>query len=800
MSYGPVFNQTSKGYLELRPADGSVIIRSAFPTARIVGRREIVGTAFVIPGFPTEFNFAGPVENIDVLYDSIDTSLNWAVFYGVNTPVTEPDGTLDPTYSPTELNDTYVTYTSSSPILSGNIFKYQRAGDMLRIVLAQPITQTVSGSIDVTFTIPYFHIRNTGPGQDGKMYVSNLQITTSFTLVPLPPAIENVRDNNNADGHVDIIWDAPTLTDSRTIDSYKIEYTNALSDGTVISDGIYYSSLPGYIFTGLPSLSSLSLNISAIDSYAFESSKVSYDTTVAYYAPNPVITDAIVTPPSTVGIQWQQDGDTISSFNLYLYSSNGGTYTSQTSIDSTVRDYILTDIQPGTYSAQIETLFTDGSSKLSTIRSEIVVPDSTPAAVITDVTVSGSTVTVQWSHDGGISYFNVYLTPTNGDARIERLTVDQYMRSINISALDGTYTVEMETMSPYGTLVTSTPWASEITVAGGGGGGGGSIPVITSVTSVANDSIQVDWMYSGVAVAFNVYWIKAGITFSHHISDPTATTYTITGLDAGYYAIQIGAVDDQGGEAGSDLSSAVSVVGGGGGGGGGGGNNGGNGYNNMASLTFNPAFRVDATDATNVTIYGETAVDRPEYNVDIAVSVSKTLLDEVLSFSKNGEAAATDFSVDLSGIASAVSTALASKLQELRPRPSLADMGIDDRSILSVTHGAWAANDTDDLETAKTDGARNVYEQAADKGKLSVSEGKLNLAVGDQFIFFMDTAATQSVEITIDGDVYSGASTSDVAPLIPLAALFGASNAAGDKGTISKTWDYKFKVTVTATA
>jgi hypothetical protein len=62
----------------------------------------------------------------------------------------------------------------------------------------------------------------------------------------------------------------------------------------------------------------------------------------------------------------------------------------------------------------------------------------------------------------------------------------------------------------------------------------------------------------------------------------------------------------------------------------------------------------------------------------------------------------------------------------------------------------------------------------------------------------MDTEATQSITITIDSGVYTDASTSDVAPLIPVAALFGASNAAGDKGTISKSWDYKFKVTVTA--
>lgn len=235
----------------------------------------------------------------------------------------------------------------------------------------------------------------------------------------------------------------------------------------------------------------------------------------------------------------------------------------------------------------------------------------------------------------------------------------------------------------------------------------------------------------------------------------------------------------------------------GGGSGGGDPNNGGNGYNNMSTLTFNPAYQVDASHSSSVVVYGETAVTRPEYTDALAITVSAANLNKVLSFAKDGEAAATDFKVNLDSIKAAVKTALEARLQTDHALPSLSSMGIDARSILSQTLGAWAA-DVAPLAVDKTgDVARNVYEQAADKGKLSASAGELNLSSGDTFTFYMDTTATQSLEISIDSGTLAGASTSDVTPLIPLAAIFGATNAAGDKGTITKSWPYKFAVTAT---
>lgn len=238
--------------------------------------------------------------------------------------------------------------------------------------------------------------------------------------------------------------------------------------------------------------------------------------------------------------------------------------------------------------------------------------------------------------------------------------------------------------------------------------------------------------------------------------------------------------------------------GGGGGGGGSGGNNGGTGHNNMATLTYNLPKSADLTYDESVVVYGETAVTRPDYTDALAVSVPLADLNKVLYFAKDGEAPASDFSVDLSAIADAVKTALEARLGADHPLPALSAMGIDARSILSHTVGEWTAADGT-LKTADTsDTARNVYEQAADKGKLSDSVGQLNLAVGDTFVFYLDSSATQSLAITIDSSVLSGASTSDVAPLIPFASIFGSTNAAGDKGVISNTWTYKFTVTVTA--
>lgn len=229
------------------------------------------------------------------------------------------------------------------------------------------------------------------------------------------------------------------------------------------------------------------------------------------------------------------------------------------------------------------------------------------------------------------------------------------------------------------------------------------------------------------------------------------------------------------------------------------GNTGGNDYNNMpASLTFNPAYTVDASYSESVTVYGETAVTRTDYPDTLAVSVPVADLEGILSFMKSGESAASDFGVSLAGISAAVKTALEARLGTDHPLPSLSSMGIDARSILSHTAGSWSADVTALDQTDSSDAARNVYEQAADKGKLSSTDGKLALSAGDQFVFYMDTSATQSLAITIDDVTLSGAAKSDVAPLIPFAGVFGASNSAGDKGTISKSWAYKFTVTVTA--
>lgn len=86
---------------------------------------------------------------------------------------------------------------------------------------------------------------------------------------------------------------------------------------------------------------------------------------------------------------------------------------------------------------------------------------------------------------------------------------------------------------------------------------------VTITNAVAGaGSITVDWTYTGTAaVAFNVYWTIAGSTYQATVSDNTARTYTITGLSAGSYAIQLGAVDDQGGEEASNLFGPVSVQG-----------------------------------------------------------------------------------------------------------------------------------------------------------------------------------------------------------------------------------------------
>jgi hypothetical protein len=420
-----------------------------------------------------------------------------------------------------------------------------------------------------------------------------------------------------------------------------------------------------------------------------------------------------------------------------------------------------------------------------------------PTPTITNVSVTQpTTVGVQWTNSVDPESFNLYVYDSSGETYVTYIVSDPTSRSYEIDIVDyGTYSFQTEAVYATGTTKSSNVY-SGVSV----DGNTVASPEITN--AVAGDgSITVDWSYTGTtAISFNIYWTKAGNTYQVLGLDSALRTYTITGLSTGSYAIQLGAVDSQSNEQSSNLFGPVSVQGGGGGGGGGGGNNGGNEHNNMATLTFNPAFTVDATDATDVTIYGEEAVPRPDYTDTLAVSVPLADLNNVLSFTKDGVTAASDFSIDLSGIAAAVKTELQTRLQLDHARPSLADMGIDARSILSVTDGAWGADDAALKVADTTDAARNVYEQAADKGKLSASEGKLNLAVGDTFVFFMDTAATQSVTITIDSGTYSGAATSDVAPLIPLAALFGASNAAGDKGTISKTWDYKFTVTVTATA
>lgn len=97
-------------------------------------------------------------------------------------------------------------------------------------------------------------------------------------------------------------------------------------------------------------------------------------------------------------------------------------------------------------------------------------------------------------------------------------------------------------------------------------------PTVTSATSPADGSIEVQWSYGGPSVAaFNVYyWIQADTTTTDPVFDPTARSYTITGLATGSYYVQVSALDSQS-EATGSLAGPVSVTGAAGGGGGGGG-------------------------------------------------------------------------------------------------------------------------------------------------------------------------------------------------------------------------------------
>ena len=222
----------------------------------------------------------------------------------------------------------------------------------------------------------------------------------------------------------------------------------------------------------------------------------------------------------------------------------------------------------------------------------------------------------------------------------------------------------------------------------------------------------------------------------------------------------------------------------------------------MATLVYNPAFRADATYDESIVVYGETAVTR-DYPDSLAVEITVAEMNALLSFTKDGENAAADFTVDLSGISAKVKSALETRLEADHPSIDLVDIGVDARSILSHSKQAWTADVSalDVPDTAVT--ARNIYEQAADKGKLDAVLGKLAMSAGESFSFYMDTKASQSLSITIDSADLSGATPSDVAPLIPSKGangllVSGVPFGQADKGTFSKDWDYKFTVTLTA--
>jgi hypothetical protein len=179
MVKGVIFDKSDTSDLILRLADGTAIINTEFPTARIVGRRK-----YIISG--NNYQFSEPAETVDLLYTSLEVDFSLGIFYASGSPtINDQSGTPDPIYSPTDLNGTNVTYQTNVN-LNGITFKYEIAGDELKIVARGSTSNSIQTNIPITFTIPYFFLRIEPQGQPMTRYMANLSISTTINIAELP--------------------------------------------------------------------------------------------------------------------------------------------------------------------------------------------------------------------------------------------------------------------------------------------------------------------------------------------------------------------------------------------------------------------------------------------------------------------------------------------------------------------------------------------------------------------------------------------------------------------------------------
>lgn len=231
MVKGVLFSKSGTRSLLLRPAVGgpSSFIKTEFPDARIIGRR-----SFGVNADGNLFQFVEPAETVDLLYAEQNTEFDWGVFYNAGVPViNDTDGNPDPIYTPTNLHGTNVTFSSPSGLLGDVTFKYSVDADETFKIVANGLSTEVSNSeFPITFQIPYFLLRNRGPGMDGKRYITILSITVMATIAEIP--------NSFPDSFV-----FPSSDPQWTSNNTSMNGSLVMGDGSGSAyDAIRYYSLP----------------------------------------------------------------------------------------------------------------------------------------------------------------------------------------------------------------------------------------------------------------------------------------------------------------------------------------------------------------------------------------------------------------------------------------------------------------------------------------------------------------------------------------------------------------------------
>lgn len=565
-----IFN-TGSSSLTLRPSDGTAIINTAFSDAKITGRRRFEVNSGV-------FQFTEPAETVDLLYVNLDTDFTWGVFYSSGQPtINDESGIPDPVYSPTDLNGQYVNY--ESPVnLDGVNFQYLVNGDELKIVATCSESVPIQSDIPVTFTIPYFLVRNTGPEQDGKRYMTNLSITTVINISMIVPEFTGTLDSVasvylKADG-VNLLQSVGRITFSAS---------NLMVDGNLLSVG----EVPlVVVHSGGESLLSLT-------------------------GAGEVSTSVDLPPGRYV------DGDIVlkvKSGSLDPPYFNGsislGAIDVTPPLNASVNPIPLAN---GTYLLRIQSVTYDGDPLIGTLTVEEQNPKE-------------DSISIDLSTNPYLGLYGPYTLTYNSIYYLKYVN-SKYEFGVNDSVIG---TVDVQTTDSDASVTFTPDLTAGLMLVNNAS--------IDIYGELVDDTVYKLFDSSGTLVGSNTYDFVNPVTFNiSGLSSGTSYTYSLKW--SGTFQTNDGTTTNTYDVLSvSDLPVTFTT---GGGGGGGGGNNGGNGYNNMATLELAyDGYEGTVSQTNTITVLGESREALTADEV-ITVNVPLDNFKKVLKYASTWDAALT---------------------------------------------------------------------------------------------------------------------------------------------------------------